>query len=185
MKKRNALGLIFFSFLFFTCAQLRTLEDSLHSKFPPKPRPEKDEDGTFGGASKNSRVFPVFPVSGRTRRNIISGFGDPRGGGTRLHEGIDIDAALGTPVRAVADGIVTKVKEGGNGGKQVWVEDKKRGYTYYYAHLNSQSVRQGERVRPGTELGTVGKTGNARSPHLHFGIYEPGQRAIDPMPMMP
>jgi murein DD-endopeptidase MepM/ murein hydrolase activator NlpD len=59
--------------------------------------------------------------------------------------------------------------------------DQKRRHSYYFAHLDSQYVRAGQRVKQGDTLGTVGNTGNARftPAHLHFGIYQ--SRSKDPL----
>src|SRR5690606_29156145 len=91
-------------------------------------------------------------------------------------------ASRGTPVLAPVQGMVTSVREGGLGGKQVWVRDQKRNWHLYFAHLDSQLVSNLQRVNPGDTLGLVGNTGNARTtaPHLHFGIYQNG--AINPFP---
>ena len=128
--------------------------------------------------------LPEFPVEGAVRRDIGSVWGDPRDGGRRRHEGIDIFAARGTPLLAASDGRVTRVREGGLGGKQVWLEVPDVG-RLYYAHLDEQLVSTGDRVRAGEVVGTVGNTGNARTtpPHLHFGIYGHAG-AVDPLPFV-
>lgn len=121
------------------------------------------------------------PVAGASNRSIGSPFGAPRNGGRRLHEGVDIFAARGSPVISPVKGRVTRVGEYGLGGKVVWVRDLQRGLLLYFAHLDRQLVNEGERVLPGDTIGLVGNTGNASttSPHLHFGIYKRG--AIDPL----
>src|SRR5690606_37952339 len=80
-------------------------------------------------------------------------------------------------------GRITSVKEGGLGGKTVWMRPEGRNISLYYAHLDSQSVSIGQRVAEGDTVGFVGNTGNARTtpPHLHFGIYSMGG-AVDPLP---
>ena len=125
----------------------------------------------------------TFPVQAATLKSIGSGFGYPRDGGARDHEGIDIFAPRGTPVLAVAAGKITKVSSDNMGGRVVWQEDEERGVTYYYAHLNRQDVSVGKRVKAGDRIGTVGNSGNARgaSPHLHFAVYRPGMKPLDPV----
>jgi murein DD-endopeptidase MepM/ murein hydrolase activator NlpD len=125
-----------------------------------------------------------FPVLGKDSRAVTSGFGASRDGGQREHHGIDILAPRGTPVLSAADGVVTAVAVTDIGGKVVWVTDPVRDLALYYAHLDSQSVTAGTRVRAGDLLGTVGNTGNARAtvPHLHFGLYHGRQGPIDPIP---
>jgi murein DD-endopeptidase MepM/ murein hydrolase activator NlpD len=125
-----------------------------------------------------------FPVLGKDGRTVTSGFGAERDGGRREHHGIDIVAPRGTPVLSASDGVVIEVGVTDIGGKVVWVWDPSRALSIYYAHLDSQGVSTGTRVRAGDTLGTVGNTGNARTtvPHLHFGIYHRRDGPIDPMP---
>ena len=68
----------------------------------------------------------------------------------------------------------------------MWVHDLERHVTLYYAHLDEHRVRGGQCVEPGDTLGLVGTTGNAEGtvPHLHFGIYVPGEGAVDPYPFV-
>lgn len=124
----------------------------------------------------------VFPVAGK--KSIIGSFwGAGRDGGKRKHEGIDIFARKGTPVVAVADGIVMDAGITPRGGKTVWLRSSNDNHYYYYAHLDKQLVQFGQSVKQGQHLGTVGNTGNAKltPPHLHFGIYS-YTGAIDPLP---
>lgn len=147
-------------------------------------QPELLASGRFTLTMLVQPAYGVFPVSGKGNPDIWSSFGDPRDGGRRTHKGIDIFARRGTPTLASVDGIVRRVRDRGLGGKQVWLYDESRQQSLYYAHLDSQLVREGQRVRAGDTLGTVGNTGNARttSPHLHFSIYRRGRGAIDPKP---
>lgn len=123
-----------------------------------------------------------FPVPGEDLNSISSFFGDPRDGGRRRHEGVDVFAPRGTPVLAAGPGRITRTGTNRLGGKVIWVNDAKRGYNYYYAHLDSQLVKPGMRVNTGDTLGLIGNTGNAITtpPHLHFGIYAYGRGSIDP-----
>lgn len=125
-----------------------------------------------------------FPVSGK-KASVGSVWGDQRDGGKRSHEGVDIFAPKLTPAVAAADGYITGVREGGIGGKVVWLRPEGKPYTLYYAHLDQQRVQEGQRVKKGDVVGLVGNTGNARTtpPHLHFGIYGYGG-AIDPLPFV-
>lgn len=136
---------------------------------------------------KESRGVLVFPIAGLDARAIRSGYGAPRDGGRRRHNGVDIFAPRGTPVLAVADGVVRDVSVSAVGGKVIWLEAEGGDVAYYYAHLDAQLVSVGARVRAGDVIGRVGNTGNARraSPHLHFGIYRRGRRVpIDPTPLV-
>ncbi|HEU4901585.1 MAG TPA: M23 family metallopeptidase [Flavisolibacter sp.] len=132
--------------------------------------------------SKSLSRSLAFPVAGR--RSTIGGFwGDNRDGGRRLHKGIDIYARKGTPVVAIADGRIVTRDNTPIGGKTLWLKSSQHPWTAYYAHLDRQLVKEGQYVRKGQVIGTVGNTGNARSrpPHLHFGI-SPGGGWVNPMP---
>jgi peptidoglycan LD-endopeptidase LytH len=124
----------------------------------------------------------AFPVVGRDSRAVRSYWGATRDAGERSHQGIDIFAPRGTPALAATEGWVTAVRNTELGGNVVWLWDPERRQSLYYAHLDRQLVRVGERVRIGDTLGLVGNTGNARTtpPHLHFGIYRRGEGPIDP-----
>ena len=115
----------------------------------------------------------AFPVSGLDMRAIQSGFGAERDGGARAHRGVDIFAQRGTQALAAVDGWVTRVDTTGRGGKVVWLQPLFGDLRLYYAHLDSQLVENGQFVRAGEVVGTVGNTGNAVTtpPHLHFGVY--------------
>ena len=144
-------------------------------------QPELLRGGRYRLTIRTGASLAVFPVAGADSRAVQSVFGDPREGGAREHHGVDVFAPRGTPVLAVAEGVVGRVGDGGIGGKTVWLRDRD-GRTFYYAHLDSQLVRSGKRVQPGDTLGLVGNTGNARTtpPHLHFGLYL--RDPVDPYP---
>jgi murein DD-endopeptidase MepM/ murein hydrolase activator NlpD len=124
----------------------------------------------------------AFPVEERDTRAVLSFFGDSRDGGSRDHHGVDIFAPRGTPVLSATNGRVSRVRTTPIGGKVVWVNDSEEPNRVYYAHLDSQVVRDGMDVKRGTLLGFVGNTGNARTtpPHLHFGLYRRRQGPMDP-----
>ncbi len=128
----------------------------------------------------------AFPVAGRGVGAIQSVFGAPRDAGRRRHEGVDIFAPRGTPAVAALDGVVSRVDTLSLGGNVVWLRDSTHHLALYYAHLDSQAVRAGQRVQTGDVIGFVGNTGNARTtpPHLHFGVYLRGEGAVDPDPFI-
>jgi murein DD-endopeptidase MepM/ murein hydrolase activator NlpD len=130
-------------------------------------------------------VLVEFPVQHYTISHVTSLWGQPRDGGKRRHQGIDVPAPIGTPVVAGADGVVLRVDSNSLGGRFVTLAVPKLGVALYYAHLDRQYVRPGRKVKRGQVLGTVGVTGNADTlvPHLHFGIYT-GLGAVDPYPFL-
>ena len=127
----------------------------------------------------------AYPINAPGKNHIKSFWGAQRDGGERKHEGIDLFAPFRTPVVASVSGTVTRVDETPIGGKVIWLHPYRKDYTLYYAHLDSQIVKEGASVSTGDTLGLMGNTGNARttSPHLHFGIYTVAG-PIDPLPFV-
>jgi len=124
----------------------------------------------------------AFPVAGK-KSNIGSFWGARRDGGRRKHKGIDIFAKKGTPVVAISDGIITTRDNTPIGGRTLWLKSANHTFTAYYAHLDKQKVKEGQFVRKGQVIGTIGNTGNARTTpsHLHFGIYT-AKGPVNPLP---
>lgn len=98
---------------------------------------------------------------------------------TRAHNGTDLAAPHGAPVRAIGHGMVLTAGVQGGYGKLVVVRHT-NGYTSYYGHLSKILVRGGQRVSQNDLVGLVGATGLATGPHLHYGIMKNGAWA-DPM----
>lgn len=148
-------------------------------------QPEIEANTAFQLKISKEPVY-IFPVASMGNAAIQSFWGASRDAGKRSHEGIDIFASRGTPVVATTFGRVISTGNKGLGGKQVWIRDKKRGFSLYYAHLDSIIATRGMTVSPGDTLGLVGNTGNARTtpPHLHFGIYRGFKGAVNPMPFI-
>jgi murein DD-endopeptidase MepM/ murein hydrolase activator NlpD len=99
---------------------------------------------------------------------------DSRRGRHRRHHAIDLPAPRGTPVVAVADGVIERVGRDRRGGKVVYLRDTPGRFTFYYAHLKAyvKGLKAGDRVKRGQRLGEVGATGHIiGGPHLHFAIF--------------
>jgi murein DD-endopeptidase MepM/ murein hydrolase activator NlpD len=142
-----------------------------------------------GFESKSSR-FAHYDLAGQSLRKsflkspleftrITSGFTYARPhpilGGVRPHLAIDYGAPIGTPVRAVADGVI--VHAGWNGGNGIQVHIRHRsGYETQYNHLSrvASDVRVGSRVRQKQIIGNVGATGLATGPHLDYRVAHNG-----------
>jgi murein DD-endopeptidase MepM/ murein hydrolase activator NlpD len=114
---------------------------------------------------------------------ITSGFGlrlHPILGYTRIHQGVDFGAPVGSPVFAAGDGVVEQARWAGGYGRWLKIRHTNVLETAY-AHLSAWAagIRPGVRVRQGQVVGYVGATGLATGPHLHYEVIEAG-RPIDP-----
>lgn len=116
----------------------------------------------------------LWPVKGK----ILSGFGDKPGG--LRNDGINIEAASGTAVAAADNGTVAyagnQLKSFGN----LVLIRHAGGWVTVYAHLNDIAVQQGQQVTRGQVIGTVGQSGNVRSPQLHFAVRK-GEQVVNPL----
>jgi murein DD-endopeptidase MepM/ murein hydrolase activator NlpD len=115
-----------------------------------------------------------WPVEGK----IITQFGlQPN---KVKNDGINIAAPAGTAVKAAADGTVIYSGNGLGGYGNLVLIKHKNGLFTAYAHQESISVKNGTLVKRGQVIGKVGKTGNVKSPQLHFAVRQ-GKKPVDPM----
>ena len=140
------------------------------------------QDGWYDGRGQSmKRGFLRAPLE---FRRISSGFSlgrfHPILHIMRAHVGIDYAAAPGTPVRAVADGVIRRAGRAGGYGNVVEIAHG-RGYSTRYGHLRgfAKGIDEGVRVRQGQVIAYVGMTGLATGPHLHYEFRENG-RPINP-----
>ncbi len=144
--------------------------------------PRRDPGPVMGVASTQGYAFPVLGDG--------VGYGDDYGApraGTGWHHGTDLFAPMGTPLVAVADGILSKVGVNTLGGNRLWLTDM-AGNAFYYAHLSAYApgIADGVRVRAGQVIGFVGNTGQAITtpPHLHFEIHPGDGDSVNPYPYL-
>ncbi len=108
---------------------------------------------------------------------LTSGFSHARRhpvlGGIRPHRAVDYAAPVGTPVRAVADGVVRQASWDGGSGLSIRLRHA-RGYETMYNHLSKLHVRRGQRVRQRQVIGRVGSTGLSTGPHLDYRVIKSG-----------
>ena len=110
------------------------------------------------------RILPNFPQAGT------------------FHNGVDLPAPEGTPVRAVASGKLLRINHGGPGGLEVLIQHD--GFVTVYSHLAMTSPSLGKAmITAGEEVGIVGHTGVSIGAHLFFGLLQAG-RAVDPAPFL-
>jgi murein DD-endopeptidase MepM/ murein hydrolase activator NlpD len=118
----------------------------------------------------------VIPVAGY---HLTARFGDSSGLWAHLHTGLDFAAPSGTPIHAVANGVVTSTGyDGSYGNKTVVTLDD--GTELWYCHQTSYAVSPGQEVHAGDEIGYVGSTGNVTGPHLHLEVRPGGGDPVDP-----
>ncbi|MCH1625547.1 M23 family metallopeptidase [Ferdinandcohnia quinoae] len=146
---------------------------------------------TYGTLDLDKHAFPV-PL--RYNYSYKNTWGSARGwGGRRMHEGTDIFAGYGTPVRATSYGIVEMKGWNRFGGWRIGIRDINNTY-HYFAHLNgfADGIKVGRVVEPGMIIGSVGSSGYGPPgtsgkfpPHLHYGMYKDNGKtewSFDPFP---
>jgi len=120
----------------------------------------------------------AWPYKGR----VSTDFGAARSINGRIdyrHNGLDIAAPAGAPVYAPAGGMVKLVRQDYKLHGKTVVIDHGQGVSSLYLHLSQIAVKEGQGVAEGDLIGSVGSTGAATGPHLHWGVYIAGQ-AVDP-----
>ena len=125
----------------------------------------------------NLRLISSTPSIAPVRGIYTSTFGyrrDPITGQRAYHSGIDISAPPGKPVKATAEGVVTKTEQYGGLGRAVFVAHG-FGVTTVYGHLSRINVSPGQRVERGAIVGLVGNSGRATGYHLHYEVQVNGQ----------
>ena len=122
-------------------------------------------------------------VGGQLAVGIVrtSGFGyraSPLSGRRQMHHGVDYAGPVGTPLHALADGVVTWSGRNGGYGNLVEIEHG-AGYRTRYAHNQSNLVALGDRVRKGEAIATLGSSGRSTGPHVHVEVRRHGA-PLDP-----
>lgn len=126
---------------------------------------EKQEEEKNAIADINGIKLATLPVTG----TISSRYGVSSRIRKSNHTGLDIAATTGTPIKVMADGVVTNASYSGSYGNLVKV-DHGNGVQTWYAHTSKMYVKKGQEVKAGDEIATVGSTGNSTGPHLHLEI---------------
>jgi hypothetical protein len=97
------------------------------------------------------------------------------------HNGVDLPAALGSPVYAISAGHLLRVQNSGPGGLEILIQH--RGFIGVYSHLGSTTLT-GLEIRAGQQIGAVGATGVSLGPHLFFGMLFDNHESVDPRPFL-
>ncbi|MDA3631242.1 M23 family metallopeptidase [Saccharopolyspora sp. WRP15-2] len=118
----------------------------------------------------------VVPAAG----TFTSGFGGRWG---TTHYGIDIANSKGTPIYSVADGTV--IEAGPASGFGLWVRvQHEDGTITVYGHVNTITASEGQKVKAGDQIATMGNRGFSTGPHLHFEVWNASGKKINPLPWM-
>lgn len=138
----------------------------------------------FDTLSVRNSIPPMrLPVDGLEYMNVGASIGERMNPFYKVkvhHDGLDMVAVDGTPVRATAAGYVSSVQTS-KGGKGNMVEiTHPNGYVTRYAHLLRATVQKGQRVRLGEIVGYVGDSGRAFTTHLHYEVFHRGE-VLDPV----
>jgi murein DD-endopeptidase MepM/ murein hydrolase activator NlpD len=148
---------------------------------PPPPAASGYTDSEIAQAAHGRFVWPV-------RGDIVQRFG-PQGVGRR-NDGVDIKAAQGTVVKAAAQGEVVYAGDQVPGFGNLVLIKHADGWVTAYAHLDTVNVAMKQQVSQGQSLGSVGMTGGATQPELHFEVrYAPTPadkaKPVDPVLVLP
>lgn len=163
-----------------TFSNLKNLIPEAKKSLMPEGNGNNSTETTGGGlglfTSGNRETLFIMPVDG----TISSEFGEklnPVFNTTRMHNGIDINAEIGTPIVSATSGTVTKVGTDGTNGNYVNV--KTDNYDIIYGHCLKIAVKEGQQVKQGEKIAEVGDTGIVSVPGLYFEVREDG-KPIDP-----
>ncbi len=144
------------------------------------PGPSKGRKKRMGKKEKE-KIYTehdrfIWPVEGA----VLSPFGIRHG---RRHDGVDVKAVLGTPIRAADDGKVVYAGSMRGYGNLILIRHRDDFFTAY-GHNKKNGVKEGEKVKRGEVIGLVGRTGRATGAHLHFEVRE-GEKARNPLFFLP
>ncbi len=152
--------------------------------------PTTPTTSTTGGVDPSVTVAAgggsASPVPGA----VIGAHFGQYGSWSRYHTGLDFRASYGTPIKAVADGVVLYAGNSGDwAGNHIAIRHA-GGLTSMSSHMSSMAVSAGQSVTAGQTIGYVGSTGRSFGPHLHFELYPAGvrygdvYRAVNPVPWL-
>lgn len=145
--------------------------------------PGRSEEDTV--TPDNIKTALSWPLAGRGRSSVSSGFGprDGSGGGSRFHKGIDLTGAREERILAAAGGEIVYAGRMSGFGNVVMIDHGARLITVY-AHLSRVIVELEERVSKGQVIGYMGSTGTSTGTHLHFEVRYRGV-PVDPLDYLP
>lgn len=123
------------------------------------------------------------PVKDATLTSAFGTRTDPFKGRRANHGGIDLAGPVGTPIYATADGVVLRAGWNRGGYGNLVEVDHGNGIVTRYAHMSRVSVKAGDRIERGQQVGKMGSTGRSTGSHLHYEVRIDG-KAVNPIPFM-
>ncbi|MDX2002195.1 MAG: M23 family metallopeptidase [Chitinophagales bacterium] len=120
----------------------------------------------------------IMPVANKNLTRVASGYGfriHPIYKTRKMHYGMDFNAPIGTPIFATGDGVVKEANFDSRGFGNHVIVDHGFGYETVYGHMSRITVRPGQKVKRGDQLGLVGNTGTSTGPHVHYEVHKGGQ----------
>jgi lipoprotein NlpD len=185
LARRNHIG---WPYTIYVGQRLSLTRTAAKPKYMPIPKSRKPTKSVKKAASKKSSPShrqPAIKGSVKLRwplnAKVTSRFGRR---GSRMHDGIDIGAKEGTPIRAAAAGEVVYSDQRLSGyGKLIIIRHSRDMFTAY-AHNQRNLVRKGSRVKSGAVIARVGRTGRTSGSHLHFEVRR-GSTPVDPLAYLP
>ncbi len=158
--------------------------DKIHSQLVVQ---SKSFDEVFDLAKRKTEMLAcipaIQPVNNKDLKRLSSYYGyrtDPIYKVRKFHPGIDFSAPTGTAIYSTGDGVVKEISNSRTGYGNTLVIDHGYGYQTMYAHLHQFKVKQGEKVKRGQLIATIGNTGKSTAPHLHYEIWKNGNK-INPV----
>lgn len=136
---------------------------------------ERKEAAERAARAERERKMWVLPLESY---RISAGFGAVGRLWASRHTGLDLSTSYGAPVRAMSSGEIVFAGYDGPYGNKIVIQHWD-GTETWYCHLSRYALRSGE-VMPGTQIGSVGSTGNSTGPHLHLEVHPSGGDAVNP-----
>jgi murein DD-endopeptidase MepM/ murein hydrolase activator NlpD len=162
---------------------------ALQDAAPGRLRPASEQQGAESSAELKSLGRQAEAKAGQIPKNswhlptrgyhLTARFGQAGGHWVSNHTGLDFAAPSGTPIFAVASGVITETGWAGSYGNRT-VETLPDGTELWYAHQSEIGVKPGQRVLGGQTIGAVGSTGNTTGPHVHLEVRPGGGDPVDP-----
>jgi murein DD-endopeptidase MepM/ murein hydrolase activator NlpD len=135
----------------------------------------KSAENRANQIAKNQWVLPTLGY------HLTARFGMTSGLWSSFHTGLDFAAPEGTPIFAIANGVISQTGWAGAYGNRT-VETLDDGTEIWYAHQSAINVSTGEKVTGGETIGAIGSTGNVTGPHVHIEVRPGGGGPVDPYP---